>query len=96
MIPSPASDLPSLNASATDPSALLPGTNLTATTILGGTIPSMDTLGQTLATHVASALSGADPNEGRMLVLGLGLERKMERVGAAEFADLVGLALDVL
>jgi proteasome assembly chaperone 3 len=61
----------------TDPSnALLPGTHITATTILGGTVPGLDTLGQT--------------------VLGLGLDRKMERVNSEEFADLVGLALDVL
>jgi proteasome assembly chaperone 3 len=82
----------------TDPSnALLPGTHITATTILGGTVPGLDTLGQTLATHLASAISGAsDGREGRMLVLGLGLDRKMERVNPEEFADLVGLALDVM
>jgi hypothetical protein len=31
-----------------------------------------------------------------MLVLGLGLDRKMEGVGGEEFAELVGLVLDLL
>lgn len=69
---------------------------MTATTILGGTLPFLDTLGQTLATSLASAIHAQNPLEGRMLVLGLGLDKKMERVGGEGFAALVGVALDVL
>jgi len=95
LTPSPTSDLPSLNATDSE-NALLPSADITATTILGGTLPTLDTLGQTLATSLASAIHTQNPGEGRMLVLGLGLDRKMERIGGEDFAGLVGCALDVL
>jgi proteasome assembly chaperone 3 len=59
-------------------------------------VPALHTLGETLATHLASAITLNDKEERRLLVLGLGLDRKMEGVGAGEFAELVGVGLDVL
>lgn len=75
-------------------STLLPYTHLTATTVLGGTKPEFETLGQTLATTIASAVLMSRPGEQRMLVLGLGLERA--DVGRKGFEELVGLCLEVL
>jgi len=68
--------------------------HLTGTTILGGTIPELDVLGQTLATQIASAIKTRDPGETRMVVLGMGLEKTMK--GREEFSELVGLVLGVL
>lgn len=68
--------------------------HLTATTILGGTIPELDVLGQTLATQVVSAIATRDSREKRMVVLGMGLDKSMS--GREEFSDLVGLVLGVL
>ncbi|QDS77025.1 hypothetical protein FKW77_006480 [Venturia effusa] len=82
------------------PSTLLPDSHHTATTILGGTgTPNLDTLGQLLATQLASLLCSRNPDEGRMLVLGLGLRKDMGesgKVGREEFAEMVGGVLDVL
>jgi proteasome assembly chaperone 3 len=87
-----------LDVSATDsdgpPSDLLPMHQLTATTILGGTVPELDILGQTLATNIASAIKTRNEHELRTVVLGTGLDRSMK--GRAEFTELVGLVLDVL
>ncbi|KAF2443603.1 hypothetical protein P171DRAFT_473838 [Karstenula rhodostoma CBS 690.94] len=76
------------------PSDLLPMHQLTATTILGGTLPDLDVLAQTLATNIASAIKTRNERELRTVVLGTGLDRSMK--GRAEFSDLVGLVLDVL
>ena len=73
---------------------LLPMHHLTATTILGGTVPELDILGQTLATQIASAIKTRDERETRMVVVGLGLDKSM--AGKDEFGQLVGLMLDVL
>jgi proteasome assembly chaperone 3 len=67
---------------------------LTATTILGGTVPELDTLGQTLATQVASAIKQRDERESRMVVLGMGLDKSMVERGA--FSELVGLVLGII
>ena len=75
-------------------STLLPYTHLTATTILGGTKPDFEVLGQTLATTVASAILVKRPEERRMLVVGLGLENA--EVGHEGFEGLVGLCLEAL
>ncbi|TID20220.1 hypothetical protein E6O75_ATG07680 [Venturia nashicola] len=49
------------------PSTLLPDSHHTATTILGGTgTPTLDTLGQLLATQLASLLCSRNPEEGRI------------------------------
>jgi len=73
---------------------LLPYSHLTATTVLGGTKPEFEVLGQTLAVTVASSLLAKRPDEQKMLVLGLGLERADG--GREGFDGLVGLCLDVL
>lgn len=75
-------------------SDLLPLHHLTATTILGGGIPELDVLGQTLATQIASAVMTRNERERRMVVVGLGLDRNMVR--REEFGELVMLALGVL
>ncbi|OJJ43804.1 hypothetical protein ASPZODRAFT_19107 [Penicilliopsis zonata CBS 506.65] len=58
---------------ATDDS-LLPMSNLTATSLLGGHAPGHDTLGQLYARQIASAIATKTPNERRLLVVGLGLD----------------------
>jgi proteasome assembly chaperone 3 len=68
--------------------------HLTATTILGGTIPELEVLGQTLATQVASAVKTRNERETRMVVVGMGLDRAM--VARDEFSELVGLVLGVV
>ncbi|KAF2121224.1 hypothetical protein BDV96DRAFT_640619 [Lophiotrema nucula] len=75
-------------------SELLPIHHLTATTILGGTVPELEVLGQTLATQIASVIVQRDEREKRMVVIGMGLEKSMS--GREEFSELVGLVLGVL
>ncbi|KAF2878498.1 hypothetical protein BDV95DRAFT_480462 [Massariosphaeria phaeospora] len=78
----------------TPPSDLLPMHHLTATTILGGTIPEIDVLGQTLATQIASAIKTRSSGEMRTLVVGTGLDKGMS--GREEYSELVGLILGTL
>jgi proteasome assembly chaperone 3 len=68
--------------------------HLTATTILGGTVPELDVLGQTLATQIASAIKTRNERETRMVVVGSGLGKGM--VGRDEFAELIGLVLGII
>jgi proteasome assembly chaperone 3 len=75
-------------------SDLLPMHHLTATNILGGTVPELDILGQTLATQVASAIKTRDDRETRTVVLGMGLDKSM--IAREEFSALVGLVLEVI
>ena len=58
---------------ATD-DGLLPITNLTATTILGGHAPGQSTIGQLYARQIASAIAVKSPDEKRLLVVGMGLD----------------------
>ncbi|KAL4992888.1 hypothetical protein BDW68DRAFT_3167 [Aspergillus falconensis] len=53
---------------------LLPLSNLTATSILGGRVPGHEVIGQLYARQIASAIVTKTPNENRLLVVGLGLE----------------------
>jgi proteasome assembly chaperone 3 len=71
-------------------------THLTATTLLGGGNRGgeRDVLGQLLATQIASEVTRRDPGEGRVLLLGLGLEGV--GLGRDDFAACVGACLDVL
>lgn len=78
-----------------DGGALLPRTDLTATTVLGGTKREDEVLGQTLATTVASAILVKRPGEERLLVMGLGVGG-MEGMGREGFEELVGGVLRVL
>jgi proteasome assembly chaperone 3 len=75
-------------------SDLLPMHHLTATTILGGTVPELEILGQTLATQIASAIKTRDERETRLVVLGMGLDKSM--VAREEFGELIGLVLEVI
>ncbi|RAL08299.1 proteasome assembly chaperone 3 [Aspergillus homomorphus CBS 101889] len=54
--------------------SLLPISNLTATSILGGRAPGHEIVGQLYARQIASAIVTKTPDEKRLLVLGLGLE----------------------
>ncbi|KAH0543374.1 hypothetical protein FGG08_002330 [Glutinoglossum americanum] len=75
--------------------SLLPMTHLTATTVLGGTGSSeREILGQLYATQIASAIALRNPEETRMLVLGLGLQKvDIERETFFDMMDLVGKCL---
>lgn len=52
----------------------MPISSLTATSLLGGRIPSHETIGQLYARQIGSAIVTKTPNENRLLVVGLGLE----------------------
>jgi proteasome assembly chaperone 3 len=91
----PMASNPYIDRDDDDPASdLLPMHHLTATTILGGTIPELEILGQTLATQIASAIKTRDDRETRMVVLGMGLGKSMAQ--REEFSNLVGLVLDVI
>jgi proteasome assembly chaperone 3 len=68
--------------------------HLTATTILGGTLPELGVLGQTVASQIASAVLARDAGEKRMVVVGMGLDKSMS--GREEYSELIGLVLNVL
>ncbi|KAL2785474.1 hypothetical protein BJX66DRAFT_329268 [Aspergillus keveii] len=53
---------------------LLPLSNLTATSVLGGRAPGHEIVGQLYARQIASAIVTKTPHENRLLVVGLGLE----------------------
>lgn len=48
--------------------------SLTATSLLGGRLPGHETIGQLYARQVASIIVTKNPNEKRLLVVGIGLE----------------------
>ncbi|BCR88974.1 uncharacterized protein ACHE_50172S [Aspergillus chevalieri] len=54
--------------------SLLPISNLTATSVLGGRVPGQETIGQLYARQIASAIVTKSPDEKRLLVVGLGLD----------------------
>lgn len=85
-------DLDGEDANASD---LLPRSDLTATTVLGGTKRDDEVVGQTLATTIASAVLMKRPREERLLVLGLGLQ-SAESIRRKGYEDIVGLVLDCL
>ncbi|KAF2097435.1 hypothetical protein NA57DRAFT_58024 [Rhizodiscina lignyota] len=92
---------PTTSASANfsdDPDAmssdLLPRVDLTATTVLGGTVPERNTVGQLVATQTASAITTKNPDEKRLLVMGLGLEKA--ELDRAAFMDLLELVLGIV
>lgn len=70
-------------------------THLTATTVLGGTKRDDEVVGQTLATTIGSAILMKQPQEERMLILGLGLDGAAE-MGREGFDAVVGLVLECL
>ena len=97
--------VPLASTNSTDPSnpaftsasdtSLLPRTDLTATTVLGGTKRDEEIVAQTLATTIASAVLMKRPGEERLLVLGVGVEGLGE-MGRDGFEEVVGLVLGVL
>lgn len=77
-----------------DEDGLLPLSHLTPTTLLGGTVPEREALGQTIAVQLASVLAMRRKEEGRMLVVGLGLKQKeLEGDGFVKIIELVGECL---
>ncbi|PUU83484.1 hypothetical protein B9Z19DRAFT_1105134 [Tuber borchii] len=80
--------------SAEDEDGLLPLPHLTPTTLLGGAVQSRESLGQLIAAQLASAISMRNKDEGRMVVLGLGLKKEeLERDGFIQLIELVGKCL---
>lgn len=80
--------------SADDEDGLLPLSHLTPTTLLGGTVPEREALGQTVAVQLASVLAMKRKEEGRMLVVGLGLKQKeLDGEGFVKIIELVGECL---
>ena len=49
--------------------------NLTPKTLLGGSTPDRETIGQLYAAQIASTIATKDPQESRTLILGLGLSK---------------------
>jgi proteasome assembly chaperone 3 len=74
--------------------ALLPNPQLTASAIMGGTVPERTAVAQTLGTQIATRILEKAPGERRELVLGVGLQR--EKLDGDEFRALVELVLGVL
>jgi len=80
--------------SAEDEDGLLPLAHLTPTTLLGGAVQSRESFGQLIAAQLASAISMRNKDEGRMVVLGLGLKKEeLERDGFIQLIELVGKCL---
>lgn len=80
--------------SADDEDGLLPLSHLTPTTLLGGTVPEREALGQTVAVQLASVLAMKRKEEGRMVVVGLGLKQKeLDGEGFVKIIELVGECL---
>lgn len=64
--------------------------HLTASTILGATVPERDTVGHLLGTQIASAIATQNPEEKRLLVVGMGLEKaELDRTSFLEILELV-------
>ena len=79
-----------------------PTSQLTATTILGGTIPEQQVVGQLYATQIANAVQTRNPEEKRMVVVGFGLGKDMFMAAAdtdearEAFFNVIELALSCL
>lgn len=74
--------------------SLLPLSHLSPHTLLGGATSERETVGQLLATQVASTIVMGDLDERRTVVLGLGL-RKAE-ISREAFYDIVDLVRQCL
>lgn len=64
--------------------------HLTPKTLLGGSTPERETIGQLYASQIASTIATKNPQENRTLVLGLGLS-KLE-ANRESFYDILELA----
>lgn len=74
--------------------SLLPMPHLTPRTLLGGSTAERETTGQLYATQIASAIAMRNPQENRMVLLGLGLS-KVE-ANREVFYDTMDLVLSCL
>ena len=77
-----------------DGSQLLPKPQLTASTILGATGSERDTFGQLIGTQVGSAIISKNPEETRMLVVGIGM--KSAEVSQDEFLSILDMILQCI
>ena len=75
-------------------SGLLPGTHLNPTTLLGAGGGEREATGHLYATQMASYITMKNPDDRRVLVLGLGLEDS--EPGKEAFFDILELARQVL
>ncbi|MCJ1299930.1 hypothetical protein MMC08_002724 [Hypocenomyce scalaris] len=73
---------------------LLPIAHLTPKTLLGGSTPERETMGQLYATQIASVIASKNPGESRTVLVGLGLS-KVEASREA-FFDIVELVFKCL
>ncbi|CAF9911516.1 MAG: hypothetical protein HETSPECPRED_000358 [Heterodermia speciosa] len=80
--------------SMTSHDSLLPMPHLTPRTLLGGSTAERETTGQLYATQIASAIAMRNPQENRMVLLGLGLS-KVE-ANREVFYDTMDLVLSCL
>jgi proteasome assembly chaperone 3 len=79
---------------AEEDTGMLPMAQLTATTMLGGTVAERDAVGQMYAAQIASSIKGRDAGEKRTLVVGLGLAKA--EVDREEFVGIMELVMKVL
>ena len=71
-------------------SQLLPMPDLTATTVMGASGTERDTMGQLIGTQVASAIAAQDPDEKRLLLVGMGLRKaELDRPSFLEILEMV-------
>lgn len=75
-------------------SDLLPRADLTATTVLGGADSERNTTGQLFATQIASAIATRNPDEKRLVVVGLGM--KKASIEREAFMDILGMVLGII
>lgn len=74
--------------------ALLPLPHLTPRSLLGATDPERDSYGQLLAVQIASIISNRNPEESRILLLGLGLDKlALDDDGLLDMLQLIGQSL---
>ena len=80
--------------SGDDEDALLPMAHLSPKTLLGGSTPERETMGQLYATQIATAIITRNPEEKRTVLLGLGLSKSEAR--REVFYDIVDLVVKCL
>ena len=77
-----------------DDDSLLPMSHLTASTLLGGSTPERETIGQLYAVQIASTVALKNPTEERPLVIGLGLSKV--DTSRERFFDIIDLVTQCL
>ena len=81
-------------SSAVDEYALLPMAHLSPKVLLGGSTSERETVGQLYATQIASAIFTKNPEEKRVVLVGLGLSKFEAR--REDFYDTVDLVMKCL